>query len=150
MAMPTVALPGAPQLLIVPLTKQLIAQITGGLAERSGVLGFYDLSPGIERWARRRSAYGVTAYLHNEFFGGSGFHAAVAWHDDTIVWGPSFTGSTIAEAAAHHYEAAERHDMAANTLLRWLGVQRGTHIDEYAAAGLSRHRWTDDWAALAS
>jgi len=33
-------------------------------------------------------------------------------------------------------------------MLRWLGVQRADQPDEFAAAGLSRCRWTEEWAAL--
>ena len=38
--------------------------------------------------------------------------------------------------------------MAVNVMLRWLGVRRTDRIDEFAAAGLSRCRWTEEWAAL--
>jgi len=31
-------------------------------------------------------------------------------------------------------------------MLRW-GVQRGDQVDEFAATGLNRNRWTENWAA---
>ncbi len=89
-------------------------------------------------------ADGPVAYVHLEFHGGAGFHAAVVWQDGAIAWGPVFTVTAGGEAE-DHYEVAPG-DMAVNRCLRRLGVDRGGDVDEFAAAGLARHAWTDDWA----
>jgi len=109
---------------------------------------FYDLTRGVAEWARRQSLHGDVAYLHAEFFGGGGFHAAVAWRDGAVTWGPLFTATSAGEAEDHYATVADSRDMAVNVMLRWLGVQRVDQFDEFAAAGLSRCRWTEDWAAL--
>lgn len=129
-------------LALLPLTEDLRGQ------ER--VDGFYDLTTGIAERAREMSSRGVVAYLHSEFFGGGGFHAAIAWRDGDVVWGPRFTANMPGEGDEHYDVVADHLDMAANLLLRWLGVRRGEGIDEYATVGLNRYRWTDDWAALLS
>ncbi|HWS31574.1 MAG TPA: hypothetical protein VN408_02400 [Actinoplanes sp.] len=94
--------------------------------------GFYELTEAVAARARD----GVVGYLHAEFFGGAGFHAAVAWRDGAVVWGPMFTATRAGEAEDHYVVTADRTEMAGNVLLRWLGVARGDAIDEFAAAGL--------------
>jgi hypothetical protein len=112
--------------------------------------GFYDLTSGVAEWARRHSRHGEVAYLHTEFFGGGGFHAAVAWRDGAVAWGPLFTATSAGEAEDHYATVTDSRDMAVNVMLRWLGVQRVDPADEFAAAGLGRCRWTEEWAALAT
>lgn len=80
-----------------------------------------------------------------EFFGGTGFHAAAGRRDSALAWGPDFTMNAPDEAE-DHYLLATREEMAINRVLRWLGVRKAGAIDEYAAAGLTRHRYTEDWA----
>ncbi|GAA4607037.1 hypothetical protein BJY16_006122 [Actinoplanes octamycinicus] len=143
---PTVDLAAGTGLVLLPLTEE----ITEGLPGDGVVDGFYELTTGVADWARDLSRYGTVAYLHSEFFGGGGFHAAIAWRDGAVAWGPMFTATSAGEAEEHYTVAADRHQMAANVLLRWLGVHRGDAIDEYAAAGLTNGRWTKDWASQAA
>jgi hypothetical protein len=128
-------------LALLPLTEEIAPGETR-------IAGFYDLTSGVADRARELSLHGVVAYLHTEFFGGGGFHAAMAWRDGAVAWGPLFTATSAGEAEDHYAVVADRHDMAVNVLLRWLGVHRGDEIDEFAAAGLTRCRWTREWAAL--
>jgi hypothetical protein len=147
-ALPTVPLAPETGLALLPLTDEVVASVLKTAVDDAAVAGFYDLTSGIAEWARRHSLHGVVAYLHTEFFGGSGFHAAVAWSDGVVAWGPLFTATSAGEAEEHYAVAADRRDMAVNVLLRWLGVRRADEIDEFAAAGLNRCRWTEEWAAL--
>lgn len=109
--------------------------------------GFYELTTEVAEWARRRSRDGDVAYLHTEFFGGGGFHAAVAWRDGAVAWGPLFTATSASEAEDHYAVVADPRDLAVNVMLRWWGVQRGDQADEFSATGLNRYRWTEEWAA---
>lgn len=143
--LPVVPLGADGEWVLLPLTAAIVAEITGGADGTEIVDGFYELTAGIAEWARRRSEHGVVAYIDVEFFGGTGFHAAIAWRDGTVMWGPVFTENAPGEAE-DHYELVGHHDMAVNALLRRLGVERGDAVDEFAAAGLERHRWTDGWA----
>lgn len=77
------------------------------------------------------SASGPIAYLEAEFFGGGGGQAAAAWRDGTLIWGPRVDERAISDALAA------------------IGVVRGLSSDEFDALGLGRHRFTDDWLALA-
>jgi hypothetical protein len=87
-------------------------------------------------------------YLHQEYHGGSGFDAAVVWHDGKVDFGPMFTATHEGERIAGHYVLArERSESAINRSLRHMGVERGGAADEYAAVGLNLHRWTDEWAS---
>jgi len=134
--------------MLLPLTTEIVAGLVGAERDAAPVAGFYSLSGDVAEWARRSSQHGVVAYLHTEFFGGEGFHAAMAWRDGSVAWGPMFTATSVGEAEEHYVVAANRRDLAGNVLLRWLGVQAADEIDEFAAAGLGRCRWTEEWAEL--
>lgn len=87
-----------------------------------------------------------SSIAHCEFFGGEGIHAAIAWHQERVVFGPRFT-RTPGEAAEPHYQAADRPGMAINFALRALGVHAADGRDEFHTLGLGKHRWTSDWVA---
>jgi hypothetical protein len=142
--LPVVTPAAGRDLVLLPLTEKVTALLGAGQGDQT-VDGFYQLTGAIAGWARQRSHTGTVAYLHSEFFGGGGFQAAVAWRGGTIVWGPSFTATSPGEAEDHYTVPADVGDMAANALLRHLGVGRGPAHDEFTAAGLDRQRWTDDW-----
>jgi hypothetical protein len=57
------------------------------------------------------------------------------------------TSTRAGEVDDRYTVVADHRDMAVNVLLRWLGVQPAGEIDEFAAAGLNRYRWTEEWAA---
>ena len=54
-----------------------------------------------------KSLHGDVACLHTEFFGGGGFHAAVAWRDGAVAWGPLFTATSAGEAEDHYTTVAD-------------------------------------------
>jgi hypothetical protein len=143
-------------LALVPITDKVHEQIAGvpvvdescgSVSRQEPVLGFYELTSGLAEWSRSLSRGGPIAYVNMEFFGGIGFHAAVAWRDGAICWGPRFTQSVAGEAE-DYYEVLPG-DMAINQVLRCFGVDRRDAIDEFAAAGLRRNRSTEEWASLA-
>jgi hypothetical protein len=135
----------ADKLVFVPITNQIYDQVAGVADGGEPVLGFYALTSGLAEWIRSLSHGGVVAYVHMEFFGGTGFHAAVAWRDGAVCWGPLFTQSVEGEAE-DHYEVVP-DDLAINQVLRWFGVARGDAVDEFAAAGLGRYRSTEEWVS---
>ncbi|MFK3979599.1 hypothetical protein ACI2K4_04370 [Micromonospora sp. NPDC050397] len=144
-----VALAPPSGLAMLPLTDEVQQRITGDVRTDDPVPGFYDLSRGLADWARSLSYDGPVGYVHLEFHGGTGFHAAVGWRDGTIAWGPEFTANASYEAEAHYrfLPPGQGGDMAINGLLRWLGVDRADHLDEFEAVDLVRHRSTERWAA---
>jgi hypothetical protein len=70
---------------------------------------------------------GKLVYVEADFFGGDGTQACVTWNG---ISGPS-------EALIDQW--------AINVALRFLGVEKGNHFDEFAALGLGRNRATEDW-----
>jgi hypothetical protein len=130
---------------LIPLTEAVRARCHQAGRDAGNVEGFYELTPGIARWARDLSRGWMVLYIHSEFFGGDGIHAAVAWHQESIIFGPRFT-RTRGEPADPPCQAADPPDMAINAGLRALGIQTAGLHDEFAAIGLDKHRWTNDWA----
>lgn len=149
-ALPTVPSAAGSGLVLVPLTEEIVASMVPAAVDGAPVAGFYELTKELAEWVLRHSLYGDVAYLHTEFFGGGGFHAAVAWRGGIVAWGPMFTATSAGEAEDHYSVVTGDEDMAINVMLRWWGVPRGDQGDEFAAVGLSRYRWTNDWAALAA
>jgi hypothetical protein len=147
--LPTVPLAAGSGLVLLPLTDPIVASLMPHEGDDPPVDGFYELTTRIASWARRRSLQHDVAYVHTEFFAGTGFHAAIAWRGGEVACGPMFTENLAGEAEDHYVTVDDSSDMAANVVLRWLGVRRAEHIDEYAVAGLERYRSTEDWAASA-
>lgn len=129
---------------LIPLTDVVRARCHQADRDAGKVEGFYELTTGIARWAQELSRERRVLYAHCEFFGGDGIHAAIAWHQELIIFGPRFT-RTHGELADPPYQAADPPDMAINAGLRALGVQATARHDEFAAIGLNKHRWTNDW-----
>jgi hypothetical protein len=130
---------------LIPLTDAVRARCHQADRDAGKVEGFYELTQGIARWAQELSREWTVLYIHCEFFGGDGIHAAIAWQHESITFGPCFT-RTRGELADPPYQAADPPDMAINVGLRALGIQAAGHHDEFATIGLDRHRWTNDWA----
>lgn len=130
---------------LIPLTEAVRARCHQGDRDPGRVEGFYELTGGIVRWARELSRGWAVLYVHCEFFGGDGVQAAIAWRDESIIFGPRFT-RTRGELADPPYQAADPPGMAINAGLRALGIQAAGRNDEFSTIGLGKHRWTDDWA----
>lgn len=129
---------------LIPLTEAARARCHQADRDPGRVEGFYELTPGIVRWAQQLSRGWMVLYVHCEFFGGDGIHAAIAWQDESIIFGPCRT-RTRGELADPPYQAADPPDMAINAGLRALGIRSAGRQDEFATIGLGRHRWTGDW-----
>jgi hypothetical protein len=84
------------------------------------------------------------AYVYEESFGGPVLQEAVGWRDGAVVFGPRFTSD-----AAENDRFQIVHDprqRAINEARRWLGVDKGRAVDQFAAAGLDHYRHTTEWA----
>ena len=105
------------------------------------------LTRGIIQLAERASAPGTSVYVHSEFHGGTGFQAAACWSEGAMSCKPLLTANHPTEALTENYEVVGKsQDMAINRALRLVGVTNDGSGDEYAAIGLERFRWTDEWA----
>jgi hypothetical protein len=129
---------------LIPLTEAVRAACHRRAGDAVTVEGFYELSSGVARWAQELSREWVVLYTHCEFFSGEGIHAAIAWHQKRVSFGPCFT-RTSRETAEPHYLAADRAGMAINVALRALGVHAAGGLDEFDTLGLGKRRWTSDW-----
>jgi hypothetical protein len=130
---------------LIPIIDAVRAQfeVTEGSSDK--VAGFRELTKGIAHWAEHLSRHWTVVYVHCEFWAGDGIHAAIAWCQGSVVFGPRFT-RTLNEPAEPPYELADRPGMAINVALRALGVRAEPPDDEFATIGLDRHRWTAEWA----
>ncbi|UMP00465.1 hypothetical protein [Amycolatopsis sp. EV170708-02-1] len=79
---------------------------------------------------------GAVAYVEAEYFGGTGTQSAQVWERGETVLGPLHVGED---------EPGPADGSPISQALRRLGVLKGDHFDEFDAAGLGRHRVTDDW-----
>ena len=133
------------ELVVVPLTPTV--KKTASTGDDQAVLGFHELTEGIVRVGESLSLICRTAYVHAENDAGPGFQAAVGWEEGSLCWGPVFTQDRRGEAE-DYYELAKLGEGAVNRALRFLGVDRGNSLDEFAAVGLGRNRWTWDWPGV--
>jgi hypothetical protein len=132
---------------LVPLTDRLKSSLRAGRPADARVEGFYELTEAIAGLAADLSTAGRVLYVHSEFHGGEGLQAVLGWERAAVTFGPLFT-VTPHETAEDWYAVACGEETAINTGLRWLGVHaRPPTIDEFSAAGLDRHRWTEEWTA---
>jgi hypothetical protein len=107
---------------LISLTEAVRALCHQADRDAGSVEGFHELTPGIVRWARELSREWMVLYIYCEFFGGDGSHAAIAWHQESIIFGPRFT-RTRGEPVDPPYQAADPPDMAINAGLRAPGIQ---------------------------
>ncbi|WET77736.1 hypothetical protein P3102_27160 [Amycolatopsis sp. QT-25] len=117
-------------LFLLPLTEALFD---------TGVPGFGGLRTASTDFARllaECSEHGAVAHVEAEYFGGVGTQFAQVWDHGKTVLGPL----RLAED-----EPAPADGSPISQALRWLGVLKGEHFDEFDAVGLGRYRDTDDW-----
>lgn len=137
-----------PRLGLVPVTDALGQ---ASVESQSVPPGFYELTPHLTGLGASLSLEEKAAYIHLEFHGGTGFHAAMGWERGSPAWGPAFTTNEGDDPPYRYLPARhQRADWAVNQALRWLGVVAAGEMDEFEAAGLDAHRWTDEWLAAAS
>jgi hypothetical protein len=127
-----VVVPLGQGLSLLPMTDELFDSVT--VAGGARVDGFWKLPPGFERALAACSAHGPVAYLEAEYFGGAGEQNAQVWDGGDVVLGPFHRDEPFPVGEGPFCRA-----------LRWLGVDRGDHLDEFDAVGLGGHRRTDDW-----
>ena len=133
------------EFVLVPVSERLRQALRAD--ESEPVLGFEQLTPPLLAVCVAMSQERPVMYLHLEFHGGTGFHAAAIWDVGELVFGPSFTANHPAEMQSDLYRVTRsRNEMAANERLRLLGVRCRPGFDEFTSVGLERHRWTDEWA----
>lgn len=83
-------------------------------------------------------------YVCGETFGGPGTQEAAGWDHGKLVYGPAGTCDLESDREPG-YRVVPRSDRAVNVGLRMMGVRASVGLDEYAAVGLARHRFTEDW-----
>jgi hypothetical protein len=134
-------------LYFVPITPDVRRRHEHGPEDGERFGDFHELSKGAAEWARVRSIDGPVLYIHVEFHGGQGFHAAIGWRHGEVAFGPSFTETSRDQGAL--YQVAPVAEMAINRGLRALGMAVAEDGDEFQVVGLDRHRWNDEWLSQA-
>jgi hypothetical protein len=115
-------------LALFPLTKGVIETLLPPPRSRT-VDRFEHLHVELLELLAGFSALSPVLYFETEYFGGEGTQSAIVVDNGKIVFGPKQAGiGPISEG------------------LRLLGVKkRSSDFDEFAAVGLQRHRWSEDW-----
>jgi hypothetical protein len=133
------------QLHLVPVTEDLWGPVAAGsLDADEAVYPGWVLRTGVCRLAREISGDRRVLYVCGETFGGPGTQEAAGWDHGKLVYGPSGTCDLESDREPG-YRVVDRRDSAINAGLRMMGVQASPDLDEYAVAGLARHRFTEDW-----
>lgn len=132
------------QLRLVPVTWDLWGPLAAGGSDAAPVHPGWVLKAGVCRLAREMSGDRRVLYVCGETFGGPGTQEAAGWDHGELVYGPSGT-CDLASDLEPGYRVVPRSDSAINAGLRMMGVQASPGRDEYATAGLARHRFTEDW-----
>ncbi|MEV1069389.1 hypothetical protein [Streptomyces sp. NPDC050263] len=124
---------------LLPVTGDFFDAVTDGSSDRP--LNFWSMPSGFDLRLALWSSTGPVAYVEAEYFGGAGEQQAAVWNNGALVLGPLLLpeGSALPAGGSPISQA-----------LRCLGIRRAGAYDEFEAAGLGRHRHTDDWAAPSS
>ncbi len=121
---------------LLPLTEALEREINPDAAFPFEGL---RLSAGIAGLAAEASVSGPISYVEAEYGGGNSHQAGVVYVDGRIDKGP------IVDDSVWDPREAGLQDRPVDQALRAVGVVCEPESDEWDAAGLSRHRCTDDW-----
>lgn len=98
--------------------------------------GFRRLTPGLLALLEAGSAAGPLVYFEADYLGLEGHQTAAVWSGGSVTLGPLLLGRGEPFSS----------DVAPISLaLRHLGVAARGRRDEFVAAGLGRHRRTEDW-----
>lgn len=117
-------------LAFIPMADTLFDHLAALFPKAVGSLPteFWKLSPSGLAWLEDLSAGGRVAYIETDYFGGVGTQSAAVWEARRTILPP------------------RRGDIGPiNDALRLLGVTRTQTQDEFAVAGLGRHRRNEDW-----
>lgn len=138
-----VPLPGP--LRLVAVTWDLWGPVTAGSVDAEDVVyPGWVLKARVCRLARQMSGDRRVLYVFGETFGGPGTQEAAGWDHGRLVYGPSGTCDLESDRGPG-YRVVDRGSSAINAGLAMMGVHPSPGLDEYAAAGLARHRFTEDW-----
>ena len=140
--MPTALLSAG--LTMLPVTGEVIGRLDPGQAGDHRIPDHWMLRQPVAALARAISHDRGVLYMVSETAGGPGTGEAIAWRHGRLVYGPSGTCDVEIDWEPG-YHLAPRGDDAVNAGLRAIGVRAADGCDEYATAGLTRHRRTDDW-----
>lgn len=121
---------------IVPMTGELFDEVSDGSLE--GPPEFWRFPGGFGRALCDWSSHGRVAYVEAEYFGGTGRQCSAVWDAGTIIFGPVAVDDDDGPPPSTAATPISR-------ALALLGVLRGGGRDEFDAAGLGRHRRTEDW-----
>jgi hypothetical protein len=138
-----VALDQGMALLPLPLTREVKRMVKDKAQPQPDPfpeLFYYLLAP-IAEHAAQASVFAATAYFEAEIFGGAGEQSVIVWEAGKIVFGPL----KLDDDRESDREQQKKSGTAFSQALRWMGVDKGSHHDEFAAVGLGRYRRTDEW-----
>ena len=127
----------------IPVTAELVASLTAEAADCDAIRPGWMLRASVSGLAQQLSADRWVLYVAAETFGGPGTQEAVGWHHGGVAYGPAGTCDVPADLA-EGYLVAPRADSAINVGLRLMGIHASDGLDEFAAAGLTAHRFTAD------
>jgi hypothetical protein len=134
----------AAELTMLPVTDDLVDRLDPAAVGDNRIPANWELQQPVAALARSISAGRTALYIINETFGGPGTSEAIAWKDGELLYGPAGT-CDIEPDLQSGYQLARSRDSAVNVGLRAIGVCAAGDEDEYATAGLTRHRMTEDW-----
>jgi hypothetical protein len=102
--------------------------------------GFVYLDPPLRAWlVTHVGDTSSAAYVEAEFFGGVGFQAAFSWCCNAELVAPTTAANDRGASGP------QMADWPINVVLKSLGVSAHGAVDEFAAIGLHRHRYVEDW-----
>jgi hypothetical protein len=127
----------------IPVTGTLLAALSSNGACAPIRVGWM-LRDCVCRLAQRLSQERWMLYVAAETFGGLGTQEAMGWRNCEIVYGPSGSCDVTADLE-DGYRVVQGAGTAINVGLRFMGIVAADRFDEFAAAGLDTHRFTDDW-----
>lgn len=123
---------------LVPITEDAAEALSPGDRSIISLLTKEPLPAALTELLRRTSRKGPIAYVEADFFGGTGQQAAVLWEHGEIALGPLIDPDDLVRGSPSQWPF--------NQVLRRMGVPVAPgQPDEFATAGLGRHRETEDW-----
>lgn len=125
-------------LALLPLNKDLLAELKAKGAGKAPFEGL-TLPQAVAEWAKAGSASGPIAYIETDYRKGKDHQAGLVWSEGEVLTGP------LTDDTAWDPRESPLQDRPVNKALRTLGVKPGASGDEWDAAGMSRHRRTEEW-----
>jgi hypothetical protein len=121
-------------LALVPMSGDLFDTVADGTSDNPA--GFWSIPGGFDRVLCAWSSVGPVAYVEADYFGGVGDQRAALWHNGALAFGPVWIDGV---------QPVPAEGTPISQVLSRLGVIRDGYADEFEAAGLQRHRHTEEW-----